>query len=236
MPPEPRPRRMLDADQARRFYDDFGAKQDAQGWYEDEALDALVARSAFDTAHSVLELGCGTGRLAATLLSDHLPADCSYLGLDPSATMRELSAARLAPFGDRARVQPAQGSLPTRPGGWDRLLTTYVLDLLRLATVDHLLNEARHVLAPGGRLCVAGVTPGTGLRSRIVMGGWDLVHRLSPGLVGGCRPLRLQPRLDPQVWRILHHDVVTTWGVASEVLVAEPLRSPAPAAPRCSDV
>ena len=68
----------LTSEQTRRVYDRIGRAQDWQRFYEDAATADLVAHAGFDAAHSIVELGCGTGRFAAGLLSRHLPADASY--------------------------------------------------------------------------------------------------------------------------------------------------------------
>ena len=208
--------------QARRFYDRFGERQDRQGWYEDAALERLVALSRFETAHRVVELGCGTGRLAARLLAEHLPADATYRGFDLSETMVELAAERLRAAAPRATVERVGGEppLPVEDGGADRFVSTYVLDLLSLQLIDRTLDDAHRVLEPGGLLCVAGITAGTGPVSRLLMATWSLVRRLRPTLVGGCRPLRVAPRLASDRWTLLHCERVAPWGLASEVLVA----------------
>lgn len=69
-------------DDARRFYDRFGSRQDTQGFYENPALDDLVKYADFEHARSVLEFGCGTGSFARRLLETDLPAMAHYLGLD----------------------------------------------------------------------------------------------------------------------------------------------------------
>src|SRR5262245_59342611 len=101
----------LSHEQARRFYDDFGSRQDQEGWYGDPANAGLIARASFESAGSVLELGCGTGRLAATLLTERLPQHCSYLGLDASNTMCNLARTRLQAWSERASVQHSDGSM-----------------------------------------------------------------------------------------------------------------------------
>jgi hypothetical protein len=65
-------------DQARAFYDRFGRKQDWQSFYEDAATKRLIAHAEFGQAHRVFEFGCGTGRFAQHLLSEVIPAQCSY--------------------------------------------------------------------------------------------------------------------------------------------------------------
>ncbi len=215
--------RTLSHAEARAFYDRFGPRQDRQAFYEDAALERLVAAAEFASAWSVAELGCGTGRFAERLLGELLPAEAVYLGVDLSPRMVELARARLARFGERAQVEPSDGAprLPLADGAADRFVTNYVLDLLPLAEVGAALAEAHRLLAPGGRLCVTGLTEGNGRLSRLVSGLWRGVHRLSPRLVGGCRPLQVGRRLDLGRWRTLAEETVVAWGIPSEVLVAE---------------
>lgn len=214
--------RTLGRDEARAFYDGFGPRQDRQAFYEDAALERLLAEGGFEEAARVVELGCGTGRFAEILLAERLPAEATYLGVDLSPNMVTLARTRLGRFGERARVEVSDGEarLPLAAGGADRFVTNYVLDLLPLAEIDAVLGEARRVLAPRGRLCVTGLTHGRGPASRLVSGLWAGVQRLSPRLVGGCRPVRVADRLEATAWRVLHADVVVAWGVPSEVLVA----------------
>ena len=73
--------RNLNQEKLRQFYDHFGAKQDAQGFYEDAALDALVQLGGFEGAQSVFEIGCGTGKFADRLLTRYLPPTAKYVGI-----------------------------------------------------------------------------------------------------------------------------------------------------------
>ncbi|NCP88411.1 hypothetical protein GW781_00785 [bacterium] len=52
------------------FYDQLGAKQNHQGYYEDVALEDLLKHTRFDSANAVVEFGCGTGGFAEQLLTD----------------------------------------------------------------------------------------------------------------------------------------------------------------------
>ncbi len=90
--------RLLSHSQAARFYDALGAGLDTQAFYEAAALHDLVTHLELETCRSVVEFGFGTGRLAAELLSTHLPSNATYLGLDVSATMVGLARSRLRPF------------------------------------------------------------------------------------------------------------------------------------------
>ena len=53
--------------EARAFYDRLGSWQDASGLFENPGIRALLKAGDFGAARNVLELGCGTGRVAAEL-------------------------------------------------------------------------------------------------------------------------------------------------------------------------
>ena len=118
--------------QAARFYDMLGVGLDTQTFYETAALHDLVVHLKLATGRSVVEFGCGTGRLAAELLSVHLPNDATYFGLDVSNTMVRLAKGRLCPFAGRAEVRQSDGTpyIDTPDATFDRFISTYVLDLL----------------------------------------------------------------------------------------------------------
>lgn len=213
---------VLTQTQARAFYDRFGAKQDSQAFYEDPAVEALIAHARFGEARAVFECGCGTGRFAAELLSTQLDSAASYVGTELSSTMLELARQRLAPYGERARLELATGELrfPVADQSVDRVVANYVLDLLSDTDIRQLIAEARRVLRPGGKLCLVSLSHGVSVTSRLVIALWSTIFRMSPSLVGGCRPIELAAYLDQDIWSIDHRQVVTPYGIASEVLVA----------------
>jgi ubiquinone/menaquinone biosynthesis C-methylase UbiE len=218
----------LTASAARAFYDRFGKKQDLQGFYEDPAITDLLAHADLGHAQQVFEFGCGTGKLAARLLADHLPATATYLGGDLSQTMVGLSARRLAPFAPRAEVVQTDGAVrfPQGDGAVDRVVSTYVLDLLSDGDTRLFFAEAYRVLEPGGKLCLVSLTRGCTPVSRVVSSLWMAVFRLRATLVGGCRPVSLTPYLDEERWQVEHRGMLTSFGVSSEVLVAVKTRPP----------
>jgi len=215
--------RLLSHDEARRFYDRFGAKQDAQAFYERPALERLIAQLRLPEARAVVEFGCGTGRLAAGLLGDQLSPECRYLGLDVSATMAGLARARVAPFGVRAEILQTEGEprIDAPDGAFDRFLSTYVLDLLPEREIRMLLDEAHRVLAPRGLLGVASLTHGGHGLPGAMSWLWERAHRLRPALVGGCRPIALEAYLSERGWKVQHRSVVSPYAIPSEVVVAE---------------
>jgi ubiquinone/menaquinone biosynthesis C-methylase UbiE len=215
----------LDRNRIKRFYDRFGSRQDSQAFYEDAALTELIAHADFEQARNVFELGCGTGRVALQLLQTVLPSSANYLGTDLSDTMLGLARLRLSGFADRAAVAMADRDMrfPLNDHSVDRVLSTYVFDLMSRQDIIQALQEARRVLRADGRLCLVSLTRGVDMASRVVSGMWAGVYHLNAALVGGCRPIRLLDYIDPSHWAINHHATVTRFGIPSEVLVAVPL-------------
>lgn len=216
---------VLTRSQAEAYYNRFGKKQDTQSFYEDAALDDLIAHANFKAAESVLELGCGTGRFASLLLSKHLTSSSNYLGVDLSPTMVELAKERVAQYGDRARVVQTDGSMrfPTSDRPVDRVVSTYVFDLLSESDVHQAISESKRVLTPDGKLCLVSLTFGSTLISKFVSATWSQVFRLHAPLVGGCRPIELKAALGQYGWSIDYRNVIVKWGVPSEVLIASPV-------------
>jgi cyclopropane fatty-acyl-phospholipid synthase-like methyltransferase len=218
--------RYLNTGEARRFYDRFGTRLDTRAFYEDPALEVLTGAARFDQAVSVLEFGCGTGRFAERLLGGLLPPDARYAGCDISETMVRLARERLAPFGGQAMIWQSDGGFdfsPARPP-FDRIVATYVLDLLPPAEICLFLAAAAEALRPGGLLGVVSLGWGETPPSRLLSRAWTVLHHFRPGLVGGCRPLHLAQYFDPVAWRLRHRSISTRYAVASEIIVAAPTR------------
>jgi len=217
-------RRVLSRAEARAVYDRIGRGQDTQVFYEEAALDALVAHGEFENATTVLEMGSGTGRFAERLLRNYCLPDARYVGLDVSPRMVEIARDRLGPFSDRTEIVLTDGRLEVEraAASQDRVVATYVLDLLAAADIRAFLTEAHRLLRADGRLCLAGLTRGESRLGRTVSRLWTRLHAYKPRWVGGCRPLRMRPYVASGHWTILHHEVVRAWGVPSEVLVATP--------------
>jgi len=219
----PQEERVLTHGQARAFYDWMGAKQDWQAFYEERAAQDLVAQAVFENAQAVFEFGCGTGAFAERLLASHLEPSARYVAVDSSTTMIRLAQARLARFGSRVTVKQTDGSLQfeAASGSYDRLVSTYVADLLSASDITVLLSEAHRLLMPEGYLCLVSLTHGTRWLSRLVTALWIGVHRLQPSLVGGCRPLELHALLPATCWHLEYVNTVTAFGIPSEIIVAK---------------
>ncbi len=209
------------------MYDRIGRMQDTQAFYEDAAIDDLIAHSDFGDAHRVVEIGCGTGRLARRLLDHDLPPDASYLGIELSPRMAALARERLRSHIQRSAVEVADAvvKFPDAADCADRVVAAYVFDLLGPTSTATLLEHVTGVLATSGTLCAVSLTDGPSGVARAVSRAWTGIWRRRPGLVGGCRPIQLADTLNGAGWSIEHLTTITAWTLTSEILVARPSES-----------
>jgi len=141
-----------------------------------------ISRAQLQDAASVLEFGCGTGRLAKDLLSSHLPETATYIGQDLSPEMVARAKTRIAPYTDRAEIRLTEGEIrfDVADESHDRVMACYVLDLLSDTDIDLFFSEAHRVLKPGGLLCTASLTRGTSPSSKLVSQAKNLTRKIGP--------------------------------------------------------
>ena len=121
---------------------------DANSW---ELLEALVAAGDLTAGRRVLDVGCGTGRLAHALAG----RGARVWGVDPAEEMlAEARAAGDLPGGGFKRARAER--LPFRSGWFDRVVFRQSVNLVHRPKA---FAEAARVLAPGGRVAVATFHP-----------------------------------------------------------------------------
>lgn len=209
----------------KAFYDRLGRVEDWWSIFGDAAIDALIRHGAFGSAHAICELGCGTGRLAARLLRDHVAEECRYVGLDLSTTMVRLARKRLRPWSDRTVIVQADAAplIPLADGAFDRFIATYVIEILDPDEALAVMRDAHRILRKGGLACLTSLGQGQTPVSRLMCGLWNRIYSWRPTIVGGCRPIALQAFLPAGDWAIGHRSVTVRWGIPCEVVVAQRL-------------
>jgi ubiquinone/menaquinone biosynthesis C-methylase UbiE len=97
----------------------------------------------------ILELGSGSGAMAAELLARYPTIRITATDVDP--LMRAAARARLEPFGDRAQVQEADAvRLPFEDASFDGVVSFIMLH--HVIAWEDALGEVARVLRPGGVL------------------------------------------------------------------------------------
>jgi tRNA (cmo5U34)-methyltransferase len=119
-----------------------------------ERLQTEVVNATRDiNAHTILELGTGTGETAKRLLAAHPRA--SLHGIDSSAEM--LAVADDALRGHHARLDRARIEEPLPAGPFDLVVSALTIHHLDAPGKTLLFRRIADVLAPGGRFVLADV-------------------------------------------------------------------------------
>ena len=124
------------------FWDD--APADPEPWAFERRRALLLGEA--EPGERVLDLGCGAGRFVAALRG----AGCDAVGVEIAEAALERARA-VAPGADLRLLEP-DGSIPLEHGSVDLVWCSEVLE--HVADGQHLLQEARRVLRPGGRILV----------------------------------------------------------------------------------
>jgi ubiquinone/menaquinone biosynthesis C-methylase UbiE len=185
---------------------------------EDKALTRLLALAEVRDGMQLLEVAVGTGRLFEKLLGRN-PAGVNE-GIDLSPAMLGHTRRRLAHNAKTGNWHLQEGSayaLPYESGRFDRLISTYMLDLLPLEDYPQLLGEFMRVLKPGGRLALAYFSQAQTWSNRL----WPWLAKHFPSLLTGCRPVDLLPVLGQAGFHILAQESLSQNTFPSSVVIAQ---------------
>ncbi len=136
-------------DPVRRAYAGLARRYD-RVWssYVSASVEATLRRLEAAPGERVLDLGCGTGALLASLAGG--AADADLTGIDLSGEMLEVARGRKRP--PMRLIQGSAEDLPFAAEAFDAVVSTSVFHYFRRPAVA--LGEIRRVLRPGGRLVV----------------------------------------------------------------------------------
>ncbi len=119
----------------------------------DRVLDEVVKQAQVTSAASALDLGTGTGNLAARLVV----LGCTLWGTDFSPKMLEKAQARL-PEAIFIQADISKPWPPVLQRRFDRVVSAYLFHEFNLEAKVHLVEKiANHHLKPGGRIVIADI-------------------------------------------------------------------------------
>ncbi|MGO9144870.1 MAG: class I SAM-dependent methyltransferase, partial [Desulfomonilia bacterium] len=97
---------------------------------------------------------------------------------------------------------------------FDLVMNYYMFDLFPEVAFPQVLNEFKRVLRPGGRLIMANMAKGLHWYNLV----FELVYRIHPPLLGGCRGVYLIPYLESAGFIDLHREYMTQLTYPTEVI------------------
>jgi ubiquinone/menaquinone biosynthesis C-methylase UbiE len=158
---------------------------------ESRARNRAIELASIKDGQQILEVAVGTG-LAFYEIVKRNPQGLN-VGIDLSHGMLAKAKKRLSKLPE-ARYSLRTGTaldLKIATGSTDLLVNNYMFDLLSYEDMDKALTEFKRVLKKGGKLLLVNMTQGETLGSKL----YDLIYRLSPKAMGGCRGVRLTDKL-----------------------------------------
>jgi ubiquinone/menaquinone biosynthesis C-methylase UbiE len=162
----------------------------------------------------ILEVAVGTGSAFVEILKRNPHG--SNTGFD--LTIEMLSRARIKAeklgVGNYTLEVGDAYNLPYPDETFDVVLNNYMFDLLPEQDFPLILKGFFRVLKPGGKLVMANMTKPLCWYSTFA----ELVYRVKPSLLGGCRGVYLLPYLDSAGFKDLHREYISQMTFPTEVL------------------
>jgi ubiquinone/menaquinone biosynthesis C-methylase UbiE len=201
-------------DKLAGVYDLWAALTESRA--RNRALDLAEIRD----GQAILEVAVGTG-IAFLEMVRRNPHGLN-VGVDLSRKMLRGAAQRMKKL-DASNYLLTLGTafaLPLKGNSIDLLTNSYMFDLARFDDMGVILSEFKRVLKRNGRMVLVNSTKGLKPASRL----YDLVYRLSPKLIGGCRSVAMSGILKDNGFVVQTREYLEQLLLPSEVIVASPSR------------
>lgn len=183
---------------------------------ESRARSRAIELAAIEDGQNILEVAVGTG-LAFYEIVKRNP-NGQNVGIDLSNGMLKKANNRLKELAG-ANYSLNLGTafyLPAQTQSVDLLVNNYMFDLISFDDMDRVLMEFKRVLKKSGKLVLVNMTEGETVGSKL----YDIIYRLSPRTMGGCRGVRLTERLKQQGFTVEVREYYQQMLFPSEVILA----------------
>ncbi len=198
-------------DSLSRIYDLWGTLTESRA--RNRALELAEIKNGQD----ILEVAVGTG-LAFYEIVKRNP-DGTNIGIDISEGMLQKARKRLSRLSGTG-YELKLGSafdLQEADAQFDLIMNNYMFDLISFDEMDIVLKEFNRVLKKDGKLVLVNMTVGEKFGSGI----YDLMYRVSPKMMGGCRGIRLSEKLSQHGFRVKLREYYQQLLFPSEVILAQ---------------
>ena len=183
---------------------------------ESRARNRALELAEIKNGQKVLEVAVGTGLAFYEIVKQN--PDGTNIGIDISAGMLKKAQKRLNQLSG-ANYELKQASafqLEAEEEQFDVLINNYMFDLIPFDQMDAVLAEFNRVLKKGGKLVLVNMTAGEKFGSGI----YDLIYRVSPRLMGGCRGIKLSEKLKEHGFNVKVREYHQQCLFPSEVILA----------------
>jgi ubiquinone/menaquinone biosynthesis C-methylase UbiE len=204
-------------DEIGHLYDKLAKIYDLWGTLtESRARNRAIELADIHDGQNVLEVAVGTGLAFYEIVKSNPKG--SNIGIDLSRGMLEKAEKRLRKIADAHYVLRVGTAfkLDLADESIDVLINNYMFDLISFQNMDKVLVEFRRVLRKGGKLVLVSMTKG----ERFGSGLYDLIYRVSPKTMGGCRGVQLSDKLRQHDFSVESREYYQQLLFPSEVILA----------------
>ena len=183
---------------------------------ESRARNRAIELADIKNGQSILEVAVGTGLAFYEIVKRN--RNGLNLGIDISAGMLDKAKKRIEKL-TGVNYELKFGSafhLPAEDEAFDLVVNNYMFDLIAFREMDAILGEFKRVVKKRGKLVLVNMTKG----ERFGSGIYDLLFRVSPKSIGGCRGVSLSERLMNHGFQIAAREYHQQLLFPSEVIVA----------------
>ncbi|WP_020474000.1 class I SAM-dependent methyltransferase [Zavarzinella formosa] len=204
-----------------RFFDKTGWTLAFANALDRLAYSRLLSNGHFSEASAVLDIGAGVGHLADRLLKGHLSPACKVTLIEVAASLASRLKHRFARFGERVRVELINPRVPypLASGSFDRIVSTYVFEMMNHDQLVAMTKEAHRLLKKHGLLCLLTTSRGNDWLSRINSEVSSILYCLDPRFVGLSRLVNLRPYFHASNWELVFLNRVSHFGFCSEATI-----------------
>jgi ubiquinone/menaquinone biosynthesis C-methylase UbiE len=184
---------------------------------ESRARNRALELAEIKNGQNILEVAVGTG-LAFYEIVKRNP-DGTNIGIDISNGMLQKARKRLSRLSG-AGYKLKLGSvfnLQEADARFDLIMNNYMFDLISFDEMDIVLKEFKRVLKKDGKLVLVNMTVGEKFGSGI----YDLMYRVSPKMMGGCRGIELSEKLSRHGFQVKSREYYQQLLFPSEVILAQ---------------
>ncbi|RMF56616.1 MAG: methyltransferase domain-containing protein [Calditrichaeota bacterium] len=183
---------------------------------ESRAIHKALELAAIQDGETILEVAVGTGLVFSNLVEKNPHG--KNIGIDLSPGMLAKAKARLQDksLNNYTLIEASATELPVKDFSVDLLMNTYMLDLIPFTEMEKVLKEFNRVLKVGGRLVLVNMTHGRSFFSKF----YELLFRISPSLMGGCRPISISSDIHNLGFKLKHVEYLEQLFFPSEIILA----------------
>ncbi|MHC4752326.1 MAG: class I SAM-dependent methyltransferase [Planctomycetota bacterium] len=198
-------------DSLSRFYDLWG------NLTESRARNRALELAEIKNGQNILEVAVGTGLAFLEMVKKN--PDGTNIGIDISEGMLQKARKRLSRLSGTNYTLKLGSALNIQESDeqFDLIMNNYMFDLISFDEMDIVLKEFNRVLKKEGKLVLVNMTVGETFGSGI----YDLMYRVSPKMMGGCRGIRLSEKLSQHGFRVKSREYYQQFLFPSEVILAQ---------------